>query len=235
MDAVRVGSLRNISVMAPAPYLRHRLAELCSLHEQICIGLHATVTSEWEGVRWGPVSGAAARSGLKQADGTFPRTIAESMKGADEETIMEEIAAQLVLLRSVGLRPSYLDNHMCLHQYGTLASRMEAFCRAEGLLFASQACFRTVTINPAAPDEFLHSPQDVKRIPVAVFHPAYEDAVSHKFSKLTPSSSVTLSRAKEAHFLTDINGFRRFASLARLRPAKYSDSSVGRAGSSLDL
>jgi len=170
------------------------------------------------------MSEAAARSGLRQADGTFPRTIAESMKGADEDTIMEEIAAQLDLLRSVGLRPSYLDNHMCLHQHGTLASRMEALCRAEGLLFASQTCFRSVTINPAAPEKFLHSPQDVKRIPVAVFHPAYEDAVSHKFVKLTPSSSVTLSRAKEAHFLTDIDGFRRFASLAHLLPVRYVDS-----------
>ncbi|GCE23379.1 ChbG/HpnK family deacetylase [Dictyobacter kobayashii] len=55
INAYKHGILRNASIMMPAPYL-HEAIELAKGEPGLCLGLHITLTSEWDVPRWGPLS-----------------------------------------------------------------------------------------------------------------------------------------------------------------------------------
>ncbi|MBD2867190.1 ChbG/HpnK family deacetylase [Paenibacillus arenilitoris] len=54
LEACRSGLLKNVSVMACAPYAEEA-AELLRDAPGVCFGIHATFNAEWDFVRWGPV------------------------------------------------------------------------------------------------------------------------------------------------------------------------------------
>ena len=62
---------------------------------------------------------------------------------------------------------------------------------------------------------------ETRHIPVAVFHPAYEDEVSRRFWKLTPQANAARERAKEAHFLTDQEPLRHLSAQWNIQPSRY--------------
>jgi hypothetical protein len=51
MDACDNGVLRNVSILVPAPHF-DEAAEMFAPRKDLCVGLHACVTCEWENVRW---------------------------------------------------------------------------------------------------------------------------------------------------------------------------------------
>jgi hypothetical protein len=73
------------------------------------VGVHLTVTSEWEFISWGPITGARS---LVAEDGRFPRTIAEVGERADREQMYDEFVAQTELFLAAGLDIGYFDCHM---------------------------------------------------------------------------------------------------------------------------
>jgi len=103
----REGILTQASVMVPCPWFEEAVA-LAREHE-IPVGVHLTVTCEWDHYRWRPVT--PARS-FTCADGTLPRSVAEVQERADPAELEEEFAAQLALVRARGIEPSHLDVHM---------------------------------------------------------------------------------------------------------------------------
>ena len=72
-NCYRRGIVLNASVMVPAPAFEEA-AELLGSEEGLCVGLHVTLTSEWESVRWGPVLPAEEVSSLVDEHGCFPRS-----------------------------------------------------------------------------------------------------------------------------------------------------------------
>lgn len=134
VEAHQYGILKNVSVMVNAPYSREAALRYAGM-ASICYGLHLTVTSEWDRVRWGPVSRDC--STLTRADGTFYHTPQEMLaNGVDVSEILEECAAQLAVARSWGYRIVYVDTHM---RFEWIDPKLEVlltrWCQSKGLIY----------------------------------------------------------------------------------------------------
>ncbi|MEO8622507.1 MAG: polysaccharide deacetylase family protein [bacterium] len=118
-DALDKGAVSSASIMVPTPWLTE-VATYAKAHPNADLGLHLTLTSEWETYRWGSVASKDMVSSLLDADGTFPRegkTVATRAQAAEVE---RELRAQIDRAMQVGIRPTHLDTHM-----GTLFSTPE--------------------------------------------------------------------------------------------------------------
>lgn len=133
-QTVTDGVVRNVSVMAPGPALEHAASVLADL-EGVAIGLHVTLNSEWEEVKWGPVLPASEVPSLVEPDGSFttePSVLAS--RGFSLDEAMAEVEAQLARLRQVGFRVDYLDEHMGVGWIPGLRERLAELCVREGLV-----------------------------------------------------------------------------------------------------
>jgi predicted glycoside hydrolase/deacetylase ChbG (UPF0249 family) len=138
--AAKKGILRNASVLAAAPSVVHAAKVLGGLAKsgELCIGLHATVTCEWDWPLWGPVLDAERVPSLVDERGALHRTPeAVNEKGAAAQVraeILVEVAAQLERLRSLGLEISYIDEHMCFGRLEGVGEGLAEFAKREGLV-----------------------------------------------------------------------------------------------------
>jgi hypothetical protein len=137
-SAVSEGIVRNVSLMAPAPAIEDAAENLGSLAGTVDFGLHVVLTSEWDPVRWGPVSSLPEGSSLLRRDGTF-HLLAAEVEQADVplDEIMAEVQAQHDRLVELGFRLSYLDEHMLVGDISTPPGLVEAlneFAHANGLV-----------------------------------------------------------------------------------------------------
>lgn len=120
-DALNSGAVSSASVMVPTPWLTE-VAAYAKAHPNADLGLHLTITSEWQTYRWGSVESKDRVASLLDRDGTFPR---ETQTVATRATIPEverELRAQIARAIEVGIRPTHLDSHMV-----TLFSTPELF------------------------------------------------------------------------------------------------------------
>jgi len=139
---LRGGLCRNTGIMAPTPYFDEAV-KLMTNRPNTCLGLHATLNSEWDTFRWRPVLPAAQVPCLVEADGTFKRTPnATHDGGVDFSQMLAEIEAQLAKARGAGLDVEYLDLHMCfgwVHEPGHPENRFESvlqdLARRQGLRY----------------------------------------------------------------------------------------------------
>ncbi len=115
LNAATIGLLEDdlitsATLMAPCPWFVEA-AQYASSHPEKCIGVHLTLTSEWQNYRWGPVTRTSLPS-LVDKDGYFPLTGLEVETNAKETEVEIELRAQLGRFRTYGINPSHLDNHM---------------------------------------------------------------------------------------------------------------------------
>lgn len=101
------GILTQASVMVPCPWFVEA-ARLAKEHA-IPVGVHLTLTSEWDFLRWGPLTSGRSLVG---DDGRFPKSIEAVREKAQPGEMLEEFLAQVELFRSEGLDPGYFDCHM---------------------------------------------------------------------------------------------------------------------------
>ena len=76
------------------------------------IGLHLTLTSEWQEYRWGPVTNAKEVPGLIDPDGMFWHEVPGVVQHASAEEVEKEIRAQIEKSIALGYRPDHIDTHM---------------------------------------------------------------------------------------------------------------------------
>ncbi len=119
------GILTQASVMAPTPWF----AEGAAMVQRIGlpVGLHVTLTCEWDYLRWSPLSPGAT---LRTTDGTFHRTV-ESAAGADPAEAVAEAHAQADRATALGLTLTYVDPHMGI----SVPAAYEAICNRFGTKF----------------------------------------------------------------------------------------------------
>jgi len=123
LDAFTHGILRNTSIMAPCPFVQEA-AEMLSDQPGLCCGLHATVTAEWDRIRWGPVLPQDQVPSLVDKNGHFFQTTrAVHDHGARLDEIMAELQAQLDRVRHLGFDIRYADMHM---GFGRVAEGLDA-------------------------------------------------------------------------------------------------------------
>jgi predicted glycoside hydrolase/deacetylase ChbG (UPF0249 family) len=98
------------SVMVPCPWFLEAAA-WARRDPDADLGVHLTLTSEWEHYRWGPVSIRDPSSGMIDANGCFHRSPA-LMNRPDPEAVRREMFAQVRLARDAGIDVTHIDCHM---------------------------------------------------------------------------------------------------------------------------
>ena len=110
-DALDKGAITSASIMVPTPWITE-VAAFARAHPNADLGLHLTLTSEWDTYRWGSVSPPDKIPSLLDSTGTFPNdesVVAARAKPAEAE---REIRAQIDRALALGIRPTHLDSHM---------------------------------------------------------------------------------------------------------------------------
>lgn len=120
-DALDKDAVSSASVMVPTPWITE-VAAYARVHPDADLGLHLTLTSEWETYRWGSVESADKVPSLLDSDGTFPRDVKSVAARAKPVEVEREIRAQIERALALGIRPTHLDSHM-----GALFSTPELF------------------------------------------------------------------------------------------------------------
>lgn len=99
------------SVMVPCPWFRE-IAEAAAADPALDLGVHLTLTSEWEHYRWAPISTVSRASGLIDGDGYFWRDVESLRRHLVPDAAEGELRAQIERARSAGLQPTHIDAHM---------------------------------------------------------------------------------------------------------------------------
>ncbi len=108
MHILEEGKASSATIMVPAPGFEEA-ADWAARRKQENVGLHLTLTSEYDALRWKSLTGDPS---LHDEEGYQYRTIKEFEEGADTKAVVKEIKAQYDTAVQKGLLLSHVDNHM---------------------------------------------------------------------------------------------------------------------------
>ena len=103
------GILTQASVMVPCPWFPE--AAVLAKRHGIPVGMHCTLTCEWDAMRWGPLTPG---SSLVRPDGTFFESVERASAAVLTGEAAAELEAQADAMTALGLRPVFFDAHMGL-------------------------------------------------------------------------------------------------------------------------
>ncbi len=110
-DLHAAGIVSSGSVMAPCPWFLEA-ARYAREHSQADLGVHLTLTSEWETYRWGPVSTREVDTGLVDSEGCFPHQLETVEESAQRVAVQIELEMQIKRALHAGMRLTHIDTHM---------------------------------------------------------------------------------------------------------------------------
>ncbi|MFC5471033.1 polysaccharide deacetylase family protein [Cohnella suwonensis] len=108
----------SATIMAPAPGFEEAAA-WCKRRGQTNVGLHLTLTSEFDAVRWSSLTGDPS---LHDESGHMHKTVEQFERHADSAAVVKELLAQREKTLNAGISLSHADNHMG-SLYGTATGR----------------------------------------------------------------------------------------------------------------
>lgn len=110
------GLMTSATIMVPAPWFPE-IATYARTRPAADFGLHLVHTSEWKGVKWGPVAGASAVPGLVDRLGYLWPDVQSVYDNATPEQAATEARAQIRRALAAGIDVTHLDSHMGTLQY----------------------------------------------------------------------------------------------------------------------
>lgn len=118
-EALDKGAITSASIMMPTPWVTE-VATYASAHPDADLGLHLTLTAEWETYKWGSVAASDRVPTLLDSAGVFPSDVPPVVARAQPAEVERELTAQIERARALGIRPTHVDSHM-----GTLFTTKE--------------------------------------------------------------------------------------------------------------
>jgi predicted glycoside hydrolase/deacetylase ChbG (UPF0249 family) len=112
LEALDKGAISSASFMIPTPWISE-VAAYARAHPDADLGIHLTITSEWDTYRWGPVLRDKVPS-LVDSSGTLAAGGDIVEKRAKLAEIEMELRAQLDRARALGIRTTHADSHMAV-------------------------------------------------------------------------------------------------------------------------
>jgi predicted glycoside hydrolase/deacetylase ChbG (UPF0249 family) len=109
--AFESGAITSGSVMVPSPWFLD-FAAYYEEHQPLDVGIHITLTAEWDYYKWGGISPAGEIPSLLDENGYFYSTVEEVGMHAEPAEVEREIRAQIERALALGIRPTHLDTHM---------------------------------------------------------------------------------------------------------------------------
>jgi predicted glycoside hydrolase/deacetylase ChbG (UPF0249 family) len=111
LDALDKGIVNSASIMIPTPWVTE-VAEYAKKHPDADLGLHLTLTSEWETYRWGSTASRDQVPSLLDPDGTLPKGTRTVATRAKLDEVERELRAQIDRAYAIGIKPTHVDSHM---------------------------------------------------------------------------------------------------------------------------
>ncbi len=115
-DLLDAGIISAAATMVPCPWFPATAAFCRENATRVDMGVHLTLTSEWDNYRWGPLSTHDPRSGLLDTEGYFPRhseSIFEAAQTTGFETVARaEVEMQVSRAVAAGIDITHIDTHM---------------------------------------------------------------------------------------------------------------------------
>lgn len=115
-EGMTQGSLTCGSALVPAPWFNETVA-LAKQHPAADIGIHMTLTAEYETYRWPSmtgrrIGGSGEQSPLHAPDGGMWRDVASVLAHVSRDDAAVELRAQVEHALAMGLDVTHLDTHM---------------------------------------------------------------------------------------------------------------------------
>jgi hypothetical protein len=182
-DALDQKAVSSASTMVPCAWLTE-VAAYAKAHPDADLGLHLTLTSEWQTYRWGPVEPKDKVPSLMDPDGYLWQEAEPARQHIRAEEAEREIRAQIDHAISVGIHPTHVDSHM-----GMLFLRPDLFAAYVKVAHEYKLPFLAF-LEPTTPKELssLLSPNDLlingveiatPNIPVANWKSFYLNAIKN--------------------------------------------------------
>ncbi|MCU0503360.1 MAG: polysaccharide deacetylase family protein [Anaerolineae bacterium] len=111
LELSRRGLISCGSVMTPCPWFLEA-ADLARQNPKLDLGVHLTLTSEWDFYRWRPLSTLEGASGLLDEEGCFWRDIPQVRGHLNVTAAEAEFRAQVERALAAGIDVTHLDAHM---------------------------------------------------------------------------------------------------------------------------
>jgi chitin disaccharide deacetylase len=115
-NALEKGSVSSASIMVPCPWFSE-VAAYAAAHPKADLGLHLTLTAEWNYFKWGPMADKQNVPGLVNKNGYFFSSVDSVIKSSNATEVERELRAQIEKAKQAGIDITHLDSHM-----GTLYS-----------------------------------------------------------------------------------------------------------------
>lgn len=110
-QAMADGRNTSCSIMMPCPWA-YDACMWAAKHPEYDIGLHITLTNEWNTYKWGPVLPPHQVPSLCDKNGHLWRDVMSVALRAKAEHVEREIRAQVKQALAWGVKPTHLDTHM---------------------------------------------------------------------------------------------------------------------------
>ncbi len=105
------GDLTSAAVMMPCINAK-AMIEWAKSHPKTDIGMHLTLTAEWQDYRWGSVADPKKVASLIDPDGKFYHEVPDVVMHASAKDVETEIRAQIDKSIALGHQPTHIDTHM---------------------------------------------------------------------------------------------------------------------------
>lgn len=105
------GDIQSAAVMVPCEFAEE-LIEWAKTQDRPDVGIHTTLTSEWETWRWSTVTDPVKVPGLIDAEGKMWHDVPDVLMHASAEEVETEVRAQIDKVLAMGFKPTHIDTHM---------------------------------------------------------------------------------------------------------------------------